>query len=237
MELQRAAADRLGAQGRDEHHPRRRTQLDVAGGEARLGVEACLEPPVDLGEVLAHAMARVRMGHVHGPDLHRAGREEALDLVHRRHEPAPLLLVERLQERQREPVAAPVELGPLAPAPGCQAGGPGPPVPLAGLDRDEARALEGAEHAAEVAGVEREPRAEHTEIAPAGADLPQQPGLSERPVAGEEAIVEGSDALGHEPVEPPHLGHAGVAVHSLTVVRHLPCGQDPAAPRSVRPPG
>jgi hypothetical protein len=74
-----------------------------------------------------------------------------------------------------------------------------------------------------VSGVEAEPSSEGPHGAPFGPDLPQHAVLAERPVPLQIAVVERSDALGHDPVEAPDLidERAG---HSLILVRDHPAG-------------
>src|SRR6185503_16874704 len=70
----------------------------------------------------------------------------------------------------------------------------------------------------EVAGVEAEPLSQRAQVGAGGADLPQQPRLAERTIAGQEAIVERADPLGHHAVESTHLFDRGL-IHSLTIVK------------------
>src|SRR5207302_44395 len=55
VELQRAADNRLAPQRRDQEHPGRGPELVKFGGDAHCRVEAGIETPAELGEVLAHA--------------------------------------------------------------------------------------------------------------------------------------------------------------------------------------
>ena len=54
------------------------------------GVEARVEPPPELGEVRLEAVAGVGVAGSSGVDLDQAGRQEALDLGHRRDQPVAL---------------------------------------------------------------------------------------------------------------------------------------------------
>ena len=93
------------------------------------------------------------------------------------------------------------------------------------LDDDEPVGLERAKQPAEVAGIELEERPQADDVAATGPDLPEHPGLAERPVPREEAVLERPDALGHEPVEAPDLFHVGLGnrvQRSLILVRDRP---------------
>jgi hypothetical protein len=57
--------------------------------------------------------------------------------------------------------------------------------------------------------------------------------LGERPLPGEEAVVERADALGDEAIEAADLVDGG-RIHSLTFVRELPAGSTPAATVAAR---
>jgi hypothetical protein len=59
-----------------------------------------------------------------------------------------------------------------------------------------------------------------THLAAVTSDLPQHSGFAERPLSTEKAIIEGTDALSHNSVEPAHLLNHGVT-HPLTLVREL----------------
>jgi hypothetical protein len=129
-----------------------------------------------------------------------------------------MLGVERLEHRDGELVAPVVEQRPLPHAGACETGNPNPRVRRARLHPHHPRRLERAEQPAGVAGVQVEAVAERPYLAALGADLPEHPGLAERPVAGEEAVTQRTDSLGYGPVEAPHLLDAR-RVHSLTLVR------------------
>jgi hypothetical protein len=57
-----------------------------------------------------------------------------------------------------------------------------------------------------------------THLAAVTSDLPQHSGFAERSLSTEKAIIEGTDALSHNSVEPAHLLNHPVA-HPLTLVR------------------
>ena len=109
--------------------------------------------------------------------------------------------------------------------------------PSLGHDLRQPGRLERAQQPAQVAGVDAEPGAEHADVAALLADLPEHARLAERPVAGEEAVVERADALGDEAVEAAELLHHLVVhrrrVHSLILVRQF--GQDEEAATETRP--
>ena len=217
VELQRAAPDGLAAQGDEEHAARRPSS--ASRREARRGIEAGLEPPVELGVVLPQAVLGSGAGRIDDDDLHQRRRQQPLDLGHRGDEPLALRLAQRLEQRPRELVAAPVEHLPLGEPGRREPGGADPPVGRArARPLTSPRRLERAQQAAEVAGVDAEPRAQHADVAAVLADLPQHARLAERAVPGEEAIVERADPLRDEAVEAPHLGD-GLVVHSLILVR------------------
>jgi hypothetical protein len=99
----------------------------------------------------------VRVPGITRADLDSRGRQEPLDLGHRRHQPVPLPGAERLEEGGGRLVGEPVELGFLGlPAPG-QVSRPHPPVRLARLDEDQLVALQGPQQPAQVARVQVEP--------------------------------------------------------------------------------
>src|SRR4029077_12511046 len=58
VELQGPRADRLRVEGRHKEKARRRPHFLVVGRDAPGGIEAGVEPPVELGEGLPQAMAR-----------------------------------------------------------------------------------------------------------------------------------------------------------------------------------
>ena len=93
-----------------------------------------------------------------------------------------------------------------------------PPVAGPGRDHDQALALEGAQQAREVARVEPEAAPQLAHLPAVGPDLPQHARRAQGPVASEEALVEGADALADGSVEAPHPGDH-LRIHCLTLVR------------------
>lgn len=71
-----------------------------------------------------------------------------------------------------------------------------------------------------MSGIKIEPASERSYLAAFPADFPQHARLRERSLAGKEAIVEGADALGDQPVEAAYLpDRLCLYGHSLTLVR------------------
>src|SRR6202011_5411396 len=95
---------------------------------------------------------------------------------------------------------------------------PNPPVCLTRLDRDETGRLQRTEQATHVSGVELQQSSQGPHVALFSPDLPQQPCLAEGAVSGQKPVVERPHTLGHDPVEPAHLGDHRL-IHSLTIVR------------------
>ena len=187
-------------------------------------VEGDAAAALELGEVGAQALARVRVLGIDGTDLDHRGGEQPLDVAHRADEPLALPGGERCQQRLGELVAAPVELGQLREARGREPRVADAAVVRAGVDGDHPVALERAQQPAEVARVEPQAGAQRAHLAAVRPDLPQHARLAERPVAGEEVIVERADALGHRPVEAADLLDHGVG-HCLTLVRYRAAGK------------
>ena len=201
------------------------TSTSPAGGRSsasvaetlRAGIEAAVEPAVELLGVRAHAVARVRMGRIDDVDPHQRSGQQSLDLRHRPDEPRALSVAERLQERHRQLVGAPLQHAALGEPRRGEPRDADPAVALAGLERHQAGGLQAAEQAAEVAGVELELLAQRADLVPVVPDLPQHAGRAERTSPCEEVVVERAHPLRDDPVEPPHLGdHRGI--HSLTLV-------------------
>ena len=65
-------------------------------------------------------------------------------------------------------------------------------------DGDQPVVVERPQEAAEVAGVEAEPRPQVAHVGAVAADLPEQPRLADRPLAAQEVAVEGADPLDGE---------------------------------------
>ena len=141
-------------------------------------------------------------------DRDRGREQEPLDLLHRRHEPGALALVERLEDRAGEIVGDGGRARRARPAlpwsggRGARGGPPGrsppPPGPAASSERSSLLAY--PESIAEAP-------AQLPHLRALGADLPQQARLAERAAAPHVLLVESADALGHGPVEAPHPGH------------------------------
>ena len=217
-ELEHPAPDRLTAEGGEQEQPGGRGHLVVGGGDAPGRVESVLEAARQFGGIGPDRLPGVRVPGVTRDDLDRGGRQQPLDLGHRGHQPVPLPGAERLEEGGGRVVGEPVELGLLgSPAPG-QARGPDTPVRLARLDPDQFVPLQGPQQSAQVAGVQVEPLPQPPYVAALGRDLPQQPCLPERPVAGQERVIQRADPLRDGPVEPPDLLDHRL-IHSLTLVR------------------
>ena len=154
---------------------------------------------------------------------HRRG-QEALHHRHGLDQTCSLRFSQRLQDRGRDRVVAPVELGALGKPGSRQPRRSHAAVRLARPDDDEPVGGERREHAAQVAGVEPEPVPQRADVGALGADLPEHPRLAERPASGQERLVERAGALGDDAVEPPHLGYP-LFHNSLTIVREYGCSQ------------
>ena len=63
---------------------------------------------------------------------------------------------------------------------------------------DQAVVLERVQEAAEVAGVEAEPRPQVAQVGAVAADLPEQPRLADRPLQAQKRAIEGTDPLDRE---------------------------------------
>ena len=165
------------------------------------------------------------MGWVDGVDLDERGRQEPLDLCHRRHQAGHAAdSLSGCRKRARQLVAAPLEKVSFG------ASGRRQPRDADALVRrerrhgDEPGVLEGSQQAAEIARVELEPSSQPAHLASFGADLPQHTRLSERAVPGEIVVVERTDTLGDQPVEAAHLTD-GRGRHSLILVRESRSGK------------
>ena len=194
------------------------------GGDAQLRVEAGLEPCIELGEVLGQAVLSVGMQRVDGCDVDDRGGQQALDVAHRRHEPAALGSAQWFEERSSQFVGAAFEHSPFRDPEVGEPRRSDAPVRVAEVDFDQSVRLERTEETAQVAGVEIEPRPQRTHVATV-TDLPQHPGGAEWSATLEEPVVEGADALRDGPVEAANLGdHRRVRAavfHSLTLVREV----------------
>ena len=74
VELQDTAANRFALASRDEEEAVWWPQFVIVGGDALRGIEAGGEAPIELGEVLPHAIPRVGIGRVDDDELDRARR-------------------------------------------------------------------------------------------------------------------------------------------------------------------
>ena len=218
VELQRAAADRLGMERRDEEEARRRPQLVQLGRDAAGGIEAGLEAAAELRHVRVQAGLGLGPGRVDDLDADERRGEQPLDVSHRRDELLLLALAERREEGPRELVAAALEHTQLPAPGGGELRGADAAVGRARLHGDQPVALERLQEPAQVAGVEVEPRAQVAQVGARLPDLPEHARLAERPVAREVVVVERSDPLRHEPVEAPDASD-GLGGHSLILVR------------------
>ena len=218
--LEGAAADRRIPEVDDQEEPGGGPDLVRLGGRARRRVEAGPGSALELGEVGAQALPRVRMGRVDRPDLHEGSRQEPLDVAHRADEPLALAVDQRLEERPGELVAPPVDDLALGEPGRREPRRPRSAVAHARHDFDQPGRLERAEQPAGVPGVETEPRTQSAHLAALLPDLPEHPRLPERPAAGEVAVVERPDPLGHGTVEAADLRDHRL-VHSLILVRDL----------------
>ncbi len=218
VKLERSAADRLRVQGRDQEQASGPGHLVVGGRDAPGRVEAAVEATRQFLDVRSQAVPRVGMPRIALADLDRRGSQQPLHLGHRGNEPAALPRAEWIEQTSGGRVGQAVKFGPFGLPGGGQPGGPEPGVRLAHLDGDQPVPFQRPQQPAQVAGVQVQPRSQVPDVAAGRADLPQQPGLPERPATGQEGVVERADALRDGPVEPPdRLDHD--PLHSLTIVR------------------
>ena len=142
MQLQRPAPDRLAVQRGDQEQTGWQGQLVVGGGDAQSRVEPCLEPFRELGAVGGHARAGEGVAWVEHLDAdHRRG-EQLFDLGHGRDQPVALPLAQRVEDRRRQLVRAPVEQPTLGQAPASQPGVAHAAVLRRLLDDDETVGLQ-----------------------------------------------------------------------------------------------
>ena len=128
MELQRATAHGPLVEQPDQEEAGRRPHLVRIARQARIRIEAGVEPTVELGEVLAQAMLRVRVGRVDRHDGDERSGEQALDLTHGRDQPVLLVGRQRLEHRTGEQIAPAIEQRSLLPAFRGETSGPNPLV-------------------------------------------------------------------------------------------------------------
>ena len=159
------------------------------GRDAPRGIEAPLEPRVQLEEVLLHAPSSIWRCRLLHPDRDQRRAEQALDVLHRGHESRALLLMERLEEAGRYRIRAPVELAALgASAPG-EADDADAAIFPSRFELDQSLALERLQDARHVAGVQPEAEPQRTDLDAVSADLPESPRLAHRAVSSEEVAV------------------------------------------------
>ena len=201
-----------------QQQPGGRLQLVDRRGDADGRIEAVLEALAQLGEVLLDAPARVGAGRIGDGDRDQRGSHQPLDLVHRRHQPRALRLLERLQHRRRQPVREAIELRAFRPPVRRQPGAAHAAVGAAGSTTTSRSRLQRAQQPARVAGVEAQPPAQVAHVGAVGADLPQQARLAQRPAAVEVALVQGAHPLRDGAVEAAHARDR-LDVHCLTLVK------------------
>ena len=218
MKFEPATADRLGMEGRDQEQPRGRDHVLVRGREAPGRVEAGVEPAPQLTDISPDAGAGGRVGWMAHVYLDRRRHQEPLDLGHRAGQPVPLGRAERAEDRRGRLIRAPVKFGSLGQAAAGEPGRAHPAVRPAAVHGDQPVRLQRAEQPAQVPRVQVQTAPQRPDVGAVQADLPQQAGLPERAVTGQELVVERADPLGDGPVEPADLADQG-SVHYLTLVR------------------
>ena len=216
--LQRAAADRLAPEPRDDEQPRRRREILRRRREVVRRVVACVKALGEFAKIGFETPPRVDASRRLDGDRHRGRVEEPFDLAHRRHEAGAPGLVERRDERGGEPVGERVIGGDLGPARSGEARAAPARVRRVRVDRDQALAFERPQEAAQIAGIEAEPGAQGFGVGALRADLEQDPRLAERPAALEIALIERADRLGDGAVEAANAADR-LGIHSLTLVR------------------
>ncbi len=130
--LDGSASDRIAVQVGHEELPGRRAHLVWERRGADRRVEAALRAPVELGDVLGEAVARVGVLGVDGHDPHARRAQQTLDVAHRGDQPLLLTGAEGRQQRARMRVGALVERGTLDAARGREVRDAKPAVALAG---------------------------------------------------------------------------------------------------------
>ena len=175
---------RLAAQAGDEEQSGGLGELVDVGRDALAGIEAGVEAGVELGEVGLDAEAGRRAGGVLDVDGRRApavSRRSTTPIASTSRSRWPSLsetssdeASSSLRRSSRSRSARPASVRRtvrtrLSPAPGCTATSP---------------SRSSVDQAAQVAGVEVEPRAQGPQVGAVGADLPQHPRGAERPAAG-----------------------------------------------------
>jgi len=173
VELDGAASHRTAAQARDQQGAMRRDELVRVGWDAERRVEALIESPVELLEVLVDAPARVGCARALGFDAHHRGGQQAVHVPHRGDEPGSLLCGQGFKEFPRDRVRPPVERRPLGAAFPGEAHPAHPPVLGSRLDDDQPLALERLQDPARVARVEAESSPQLADVCAVAADLPE----------------------------------------------------------------
>jgi len=125
---------------------------------------------------------------VDGRDLHAGGYQQPLDIAHRRHESLLPLIAQRASSDRAKLVGAPVERGAFPAAGACEPRHSDASVGGVRRHLDQTSGLERSQQPAQIARVEPQTGAQQTHLAPAEADLPQQPRLPERPRTTEEPV-------------------------------------------------
>ena len=128
-------------------------------------------------------------------ELHHSRREQSLHRRHRFDQSRALISGEWFEERPREVVAQPTEKFEFGPARLRQVGDSHPPVGGIRHHLHEAIVFERPQQPADVAGIQVEACAQRANVAPVGADLPQQSRRADRPAAGQVLIVQDPDSL------------------------------------------
>ncbi len=184
----------------------------------RAGSKPAVEAGAELGEVRVEAEPSVGGFGIRRADLDQRRGQEPLHVPHRRDEALSLPVVERLEERRGERVAARVESRAFAAAGSREARRADASIGRTRTDRDHARGFQRAQHATQIAGVEVETRSQRAHVGTVGSDLPQHAGLAERTIPLQEPVVQDTELLRDGPVEPPDLRDR-VGIHPLTLVR------------------
>ncbi len=160
---------------------------------------------VQIGVVRAQAEAGVGALGVGRRDLDQARGEQPLHHAHRLHEPQPLALGERREQRGGERVAVGIQARALVAAGGGEPGGAHAPVVLVGGDGHEPFGLQRTQQPAQVARVQPEPCPQRADVGRL-LDLPQHARGTQRPAVREVLVLERADPLGDRAVERANLG-------------------------------
>jgi hypothetical protein len=106
VELERPAADRVCTKPGRQEKAGWRPQFLLVRWDAQRGIEARIEPTVELGEVRVQAMLRVRVCGIGRRDLDHRGGQEPLDVCHGGDQVSTLLRAEGCEKRCSQLVAA-----------------------------------------------------------------------------------------------------------------------------------